>query len=105
MSAFIIRWMLRRTRQPSTSPWGPPFRTKLDLAVELVRRATQVPVAFRAVVADSFYGEDRGVRRGLGELDVGYVLALKPSHSWWHPEAAIGSLHEAAAAAPWRSAK
>jgi SRSO17 transposase len=83
----------------------PQFRTKLQLAVDLVRRATQGSVAFRAVVADSFYGEDRGVRRGLCELDVGYVLALKPSHSWWHPVAALGSLQEAAAAACWNSAK
>jgi SRSO17 transposase len=56
------------------------FRTKLKIAVELVRRAVAVPISFRAVVADSFYGEDRGFRQGLRELKVGYVLALKPSH-------------------------
>jgi SRSO17 transposase len=83
----------------------PRFRTKLEFAVDLVRRATQMSLPFRAVVADSFYGEDRGVRRALGELEVGYVLALKPSHSWWHPEAALGSLQEAAAAAPWKRAQ
>jgi SRSO17 transposase len=43
----------------------PAFRTKLKLAVELVRRALQAGFTFRAVVADSFYGEDRGVRQGL----------------------------------------
>jgi hypothetical protein len=48
--------------------------------VELVQRAVQARILFRAVVADSFYGEDRGVKRGLRELAVGYVLALKPSH-------------------------
>ena len=55
------------------------------------------------MVADSFYGEDRGVKGGLRELGVGYVLALKPSHAWWHPEGAIGSLQEAAQAARWKS--
>ena len=81
----------------------PQFRTKLKIAVELVRRAVQADIPFRAVVADSFYGEDRGVKQGLRALSVGYVLALKPSHAWWHPEGAIGSFQEAAQAARWKS--
>jgi SRSO17 transposase len=81
----------------------PQFRTKLKLAVELVRRAVQAHIPFRAVVADSFYGEDHGVKQGLRDLNVGYVLALKPSHGWWDPVRAIGSLQEAARAARWKS--
>jgi len=80
----------------------PHFRTKLKLAVELVRRAVEVQIPFRAVVADSFYGEDHGVKEGLRALAVGYVVALKPSHTWWHPIRAIGSLQEAARAAKWK---
>ena len=83
----------------------PAFRTKLKLAVELVRRALEAGFSFRAVVADSLSGEDRGVRQGLRELQVGYVLALKPSHDWWHPKGSIGSLKEAAQAARWRDAR
>ncbi len=83
----------------------PEFRTKLKIAVELVRHAVQVPIAFRAVVADSFYGEDRGFRQGLRDLKVGYVLALKPSHAWWHPEAEIGTFQEAAKACGWECAE
>ncbi len=81
----------------------PHFRTKLKIAVELVRRAVQARIPFRAVVADSFYGEDGGVKQGLRALGAGYVLALKPSHAWWHPEGAIGSFQEAAQAAGWMS--
>ncbi len=83
----------------------PAFRTKLKLAVELVRRAVQAQIPFRAVVADSFYGEDYGVKQGLRALSVGYVLALKPSHTWWHPIRAIGSLQEAARAGRWKSSE
>lgn len=83
----------------------PQFRTKLKLAVELVRRAIATQIPFRAVVADSFYGEDYGVRRGLADLAVGYVLALKPSHTWWHPEAELGSFQEAAQTAGWQNAE
>jgi hypothetical protein len=80
----------------------PQFRTKLKLAVELVRRAVQAQIPFRAVVADSFYGEDQGVKQGLRALSVGYVLALKPSHVWWHKVGTIGSVQEAARAARWK---
>lgn len=81
------------------------FRTKLKIGVELVSRAVHVPLPFRAVVADSFYGEDRGFRRGLQDLHVGYVLALKPSHAWYHPETEIGSFQEAAKEAGWERAE
>jgi hypothetical protein len=82
----------------------PAFRTKLQIAGELAAAAAAAAVPFRAVVADSFYGEDAGFRQRLHELRAGYVLALKPSHSWWHKEGAIGTLTEAAAAAGWRDA-
>ena len=59
-------------------------------------------VPFRAVVADSFYGEDRGFERSLEKLGVGYVLTLKKSHCWWHLEGTIGALWQAAEAAGWK---
>jgi SRSO17 transposase len=83
----------------------PQFRTKLKIALQLVERATQEEIPFRAVVADSFYGEDRGVRRGLRKLKVPYVLALKPSHAWWHPEDVAGTLQDVAHEAGWESAQ
>ena len=77
----------------------PEFRTKLKIASELVERAVEIEVSFRAVVADSFYGEDEEFKQSLAELGVGYVLALKPSHAWWHKIGEIGSPYEAAALA------
>jgi hypothetical protein len=80
----------------------PRFRTKLKIAQELVERSVEMGVPFRAVVADSFYGEDEDFRQALSGLRVGYVLALKESHSWWHKEGTIGALWEAALAAGWK---
>lgn len=82
----------------------PAFRTKLKIASELVEEAVEKGIPFRAVVADSFYGEDRGFKRSLEELGVGYVLSLKKSHSWWHAPGTIGALWEAALAAGWEGA-
>jgi hypothetical protein len=60
----------------------PDFRTKPGIAVELVGKAVASGIPLGAVVADSFYGENRGFRRGLEALGAASVLALKPSHSW-----------------------
>src|SRR5258708_18496182 len=56
----------------------PDFCTKLKIALQLVHKAIDQAWPFRAMVADSFYGEDRGLRSGLRKLKVPYVIALKP---------------------------
>lgn len=83
----------------------PKFRTKLGIAVGLVQQAVARGIPFRAVVADSFYGDDEGFKQGLRRLGVGYVLALKPSHSWWHREGEVGSLRQVAEGAGWKDAE
>jgi hypothetical protein len=79
----------------------PTFRTKLQLAVELVDAAQEATIPFRAVVADCFYGEDEELKQGLRERHLGYVLALKPSHAWWHRDGEVGALWQVAEAAGW----
>jgi hypothetical protein len=49
-------------------------------------------IPFGAVVADSFYGEDRQFKRSVGKMGVGYVLALKKKlHSWYRWEGEKGN--------------
>jgi SRSO17 transposase len=79
----------------------PGFRTKPRIALALIEEAVAHGVPFRAVVADSFYGENDGLRQALIARDVGYVMALQPSHSWWHTEGSLGAVWEVAQAAPW----
>jgi SRSO17 transposase len=83
----------------------PAFRTKLTIALQLVEQAVEEGWPFRAVVADNFYGEDRGLKRGLHQLSVPYVMALKPSHAWYHPEEVAGTLQDVAHEAGWQSAE
>jgi SRSO17 transposase len=80
------------------------FRTKPQIALELIRAARASGVPFRAVVGDSFYGENDQLRTDLMALGVGYVMNLKPSHSWWHAEGTPGSVWELAQGAPWHPA-
>jgi len=83
----------------------PAFRTKPKIALQLVQHAVEQKWPFRAVVADSLYGEDRGLRAGLRQVQVPYVLALNPAHAWWHPEGVAGSVREVAQEAGWVSAE
>jgi SRSO17 transposase len=79
------------------------FRTKPQLAGELVQQARAVGIPFRAVVADSFYGEHEGFKAALHRLGIGYVVALKPSHAWWHRDGEVGSVQAVARAAAWQA--
>ncbi|GHP00573.1 hypothetical protein KSF_106200 [Reticulibacter mediterranei] len=83
----------------------PAFRTKLKMAWQLVQRAVEQGWPFRAVVADNFYGEDRGLKQKLQKLGVPYVMALGPSHAWYHPEDVAGTLQDVAREAGWQGAK
>jgi SRSO17 transposase len=82
----------------------PAFRTKPQIALALVEQAVAAGIPFRAVVADCFYGEHDAFRLGLHTQGIGYVLALQPSHAWWHPIDTLGSLWEIAAATVWEGA-
>jgi hypothetical protein len=63
----------------------PGFRTKPQLAAELVGAAQQAKIPFRAVVADCFYGDNTGFVEALGRAGVAFVLALKPRKGTWAP--------------------
>ncbi len=55
----------------------PQFRTKPAIALALIEQAQAVGIAFRAVVADSAYGENDSLEAALMERDIPYVLAQR----------------------------
>ena len=65
----------------------PAFRTKPAIALGLVAAAQEAGVPFRAVVADSFYGDNVEFEVALHQARVPYVLGLKPSKGAWVREA------------------
>jgi hypothetical protein len=79
----------------------PEFRTKPRLAVELVDAAREAGFAFRAVVADCFYGENPTFESALAEAGLPYVLALKPSSGVWAPVESSHTPEEAAHELRW----
>jgi DDE superfamily endonuclease len=79
----------------------PGFRTKPELAAELVAAAQQARIPFRAVVADCFYGDNTGFVEALGATGVPFVLALKPRKGIWAPDDAPHTPVEAARELGW----
>lgn len=57
----------------------PAFRTKIDLALELVERAVERGLPLRAVVADNWFGSNKRFIKTLEQRDRPYVVDLKPS--------------------------
>jgi SRSO17 transposase len=56
----------------------PAFRTKLQIGAALAVTAQEAEFTFRAVVADSGYGDQDGFRAGLADAGLPYVMALRP---------------------------
>jgi len=79
----------------------PAFRTKPQLAVELVAAAVAAAVPFRAVVADCADGDSDAFLDALGRAGLPFVLALKPSRGTWAPIDQPHTALEAAAALDW----
>src|SRR5205823_3430922 len=61
----------------------PAFRTKLAIGADLAVRARAAGFTFRAVAADSAYGDQDGFRGELAEAGLPFVMALKPRRGMW----------------------
>src|SRR5256884_164942 len=61
----------------------PAFRPKLAIGAALAIRAREAGFAFRAVCADSAYGDQDGFRAELSEAGLPFVMALKPRRGTW----------------------
>jgi len=80
----------------------PGFKTKPQLALELVEAAQQAGIGFRAVVADCAYGDNSGFTQALSAAGVPFVLALKPRKGTWAPAEAAHTPTEAAGDLGWQ---
>jgi hypothetical protein len=61
----------------------PGFRTRLAIGAGLAARAREAGFAFRAVAADSAYGDQDGFRAELAGAGLPFVMALKPRRGTW----------------------
>ena len=78
------------------------FRTKPQLALELIEAAVAMGVPFRAVVADCAYGDNVNFEAGLWDAGLPYVVSLKPSKGTWAMADQAHTPEEAARRLGWR---
>jgi SRSO17 transposase len=83
----------------------PGFKTKPQLALELVQAAQQAGIRFQAVVADCFYGDNPGFTDALVAAKVPFVLALKPRKGTWAPAEQAHTPTEAAGELGWQGSR
>ena len=79
----------------------PAFRTKLAIGADLAVQARAAGFVFRAVAADSAYGDQDGFRGELPEAGLPFVMALKARHGTWAYGADAYTPADAARALAW----
>ena len=79
----------------------PAFRTKLQIGADLAAQAQAAGFVFRAVAADSAYGDQDGFRGELRQAGLPFVMALKPRRGTWAYGADAHTPVDAARALAW----
>lgn len=64
---------------------GDVFKSKPQLAVELIQELQALGFRFSVVLADSMYGESWDFTHALHRLDLLYVVAIRSNHVVWMP--------------------
>jgi SRSO17 transposase len=70
-------------REEAGIPPDLKFRTKGQIALDLLRRATAAGASFKYLTADELYGSSSEFRAGVAELGIGYVVEVNPTTSGW----------------------
>src|SRR6266852_458544 len=79
----------------------PAFRTKLAIGAGLAIRAREAGFMFRAVAADSAYGDQDGFRAELAGAGLPFVMALRPRRGTWARAVDAHTPADAARALAW----
>ncbi len=64
---------------------GESYKTKPELAVEIIKELQQWGFRFSVVLADSLYGESSDFVSELEKLHLKYVVAIRSNHGVWLP--------------------
>lgn len=84
MELYLPEWWLTdesasHLREEVELPEDIEFRTKLEIALDLLRRARAADVPHACIGADAAYGDSHGFRAQLRDWNEPYVLGRKPS--------------------------
>jgi SRSO17 transposase len=80
-----------RRRKEARIPDSVSFKTKPELALDMIRRARRDRIARGVVLADSAFGSSSDFRRGLRELGLHYAVGVDPQTTVFLLDPATGS--------------
>jgi SRSO17 transposase len=79
-------WIKDRQRRKKTGvPEEVQFQTKLEIALEQIRRARERGIPQGVVLADAGYGTDTGFRMALTKMEMAYVMGVQSTVTVWKP--------------------
>ena len=61
------------------------YKTKIELASEIITELIETGFHIELVLADSLYGESSQSLRKLAEYNLGYVVAIRSNYGVWLP--------------------
>jgi SRSO17 transposase len=79
-------WIKDRKRRKKTGiPDSIQFQTKLEIALEQIRRARERGIPQGVVLADAGYGTDTSFRMALTSMGMAYVMGIQSTVTVWRP--------------------
>jgi SRSO17 transposase len=73
-------------RKEARIPESIAFKTKIELALDMARRAIADGVPHGVALADCFYGDEPSFRAGLRSLGLHYAVAVKSDNRVWRTD-------------------
>jgi SRSO17 transposase len=77
--------MVKVFKPKGTIKEGDKFKTKIELASEIITELIESGFNVELVLADSLYGESSQFLRKLDEYNLAYVVAIRSNHGVWLP--------------------
>lgn len=77
--------MLKVFKPKGTLKEGDKYKTKIELASEIITELVEEGFQIELVLADSLYGESSQFLRKLGEYNLAYIVAIRSNHGVWLP--------------------
>jgi SRSO17 transposase len=77
--------MVKVFKPKGTLKEGDKYKTKIELASEIITNLIEEGFQIELVLADSLYGESSQFLKKLGEYNLAYVVAIRSNHGVWLP--------------------
>jgi len=83
LGTIVFPLVFKVFKPKATLTEGDIYKTKPELAVEIIKELRELGFKFDVVLADCLYGESKTFRRNLDDLELKYIVAVRSNHQAW----------------------